>query len=153
MMIDWLLVVLYHPSIKGGYMMCTCSSSEWELDSSLQVGMKTDGNGRENLSTISVSVFYDGKRERERNSRVRERKRDITVTETGGNRKIYRNALLFNHHPLCINITLDTPLHKLFFKNMINVSCFLWLNREVHVLMLMNMREYMMCLLFFYRIF
>ena len=115
----------------------------------LEVGMKTDGNGWEDPSTISVSVFYYGKRERERNSWVRERKRDITVTETDGNRKIYRNALVFNHHSFCMNITLDTPLHKLFFKNMINISCFLLLNREVHVLMLMNMREYMMCLLFF----
>ena len=59
--------------------------------------------------------------------------------ETGGNRKIYHNALLFNHHSLCMNITLDTPLHKLFFKNMINISCFLWLNREIYVLMLRNM--------------
>ena len=150
MKIDWLLVVLYHPSIKGGYMMCTCSSSEWELDSSLQVGMKTDGNGRENLSTISVSVFYDGKRERERNSRVRERKRDITVTEMGGNRKIYRNALLFNHHSFCMNITLDTLLHKLFFKNMINISCFLRLKREIYLLMLRNMRGYMVCLFIFF---
>jgi len=58
------------------------------------LGMKTNGNGRENPSTISVSAFYTGKWERERNSRVRERKRDITDTETGGNRKIYRNALL-----------------------------------------------------------
>jgi len=80
--------------------------------------------------------FYYGKWERERNSRVRERKQDITVTEMGGNRNIYRNALLFNHHSLSMNITLDTPLHKLFFKNMVNVSCFL---REVHVLMLRNM--------------
>ena len=97
--------------------------------------MKTDGNGRENPSTISVFVFYYGKWERERNSRVRERKRDITVTETGGNRKIYRNVLLFNHHSLFMNITLDTPLHKLFLKNMINVSCIL---REAHILMLRN---------------
>ena len=87
--------------------------------------MKTDGNGRMNSSTISVSIFYYGKRERKRNSRVRERKRDITVTETGGNPKIYQKALLFNHHSLCMNITLNTPLHKLFFKNIINVSCFL----------------------------
>ena len=94
------------------------------------LGMKTDGNGRENLSTIFVSVFYYRKRERERNSRVREWKQDIMVTETGGNQKIYRNALLFNHHSLFMNITLDTPLHKLFFKNMINVSYFLRLNRE-----------------------
>jgi len=43
--------------------------------------MKTDENGRENPLTISVSVFYNGKRERERNSWVR--KRDITVTKTG----------------------------------------------------------------------
>ena len=59
----------------------------------LLLGMKTDGNGRENPSTISVSVFYYEKRERERNSQVRERKRDITVTETGGNQKIYQNTL------------------------------------------------------------
>ena len=111
--------------------------------------MKTDGNGRENPSTISVFVFYYGKWERERNSRVREQKRDITVTETGGNRKIYRNVLLFNHHSLRMNIILDTPLHKLFFKNIINISCFL---REVHVLMLRNMRGYMVCLLFISRI-
>ena len=68
------------------------------------VGMKTDGNGRENFSTIFV--FYTGKQERERNSRVQERKRDITDTETGGNRKIYRNVLLFNHHSFCMDITL-----------------------------------------------
>ena len=43
------------------------------------------------------------------------RKQDITVTEMGGNRKIYLNALLFNHHSLCMNKTLDTPLHNLFF--------------------------------------
>ena len=113
------------------------------------LGIKTDWNGRENSSTISVFVFYYGKRERERNSRVREWKWDITVMETGGNRKIYLNALLFNHHSLYMNITLDTPLPKLFFKNMINVFCFLLLNREVHVLMLRNMRGYIMCLLFF----
>ena len=87
--------------------------------------MKTDGNGQENYSTISVSIFYYGKRERKRNSRVREQKREITVTETGGNRKIYQKALLLNHHSLCMNITLNTPLHKLLFKNMINISCFL----------------------------
>ena len=99
----------------------------------------SDENGRnrqENLLNIFVFIFYYGKREQERNSQVRERKRDITVTETGGNRKIYRNALLLNHHSFCVNITLDTPIHKLFFKNMINISCFL---REIYVLMLMNM--------------
>ena len=101
--------------------------------------MKTDGNGRENPSTISVSAFYTGKWERERNSRVRERKRDIMVMETGGNRKIYWNVLLFNHHSFCMNITQDTPLHKLFFKNMINISYFLRLKREIHVLVLRNM--------------
>ena len=79
------------------------------------------------------------------NSRVRERKRDITVMETGRNWKIYRNVLLFNHHSFCINITLDTPLHKLFFKNIINISCFLLLNCEICVLMLRNMRGYMVC--------
>ena len=112
------------------------------------LGVK-DRNGRENLSTIFISVFYYRKRQREQNSRVRERKQDITVTETGGNRKIYRNALLFNHHSLFMNITLDTPLHKLFFKNMINVSCFLRLNHEVQVLMLSNIRGYMVWLLSF----
>ena len=105
---------------------------------------------RENHSTISVSVFYDGKRERERNSRVRERKRDITVTETGGNRKIYQNPLRFNHHSFCMNITQDTPLHKQIFKNMINISCFLRLKREIYVLMLRNMRGYMVCLFIFF---
>jgi len=45
--------------------------------------MKTDENGRENPLTISVSIFYNGKRERERNSWVRKRKRDITVMKTG----------------------------------------------------------------------
>ena len=123
----------------------------------MELGTKTDGNGQENPSIISVSVFYYGKRERERNSRVHERKQDITVTEIGGNWKIYRNALLFNHHSLSMNITLDTPLHNLFFKNMINVSCcFLRLNREIyidveeHVLMLTNMRGYMVCLFIFF---
>ena len=86
--------------------------------------MKTDENERENPSTISVSIFYYGKRERERNSRVRERKRDITVTEMGGNRKIYQNALLFNHHSLPMNITLDIALHKLFLKKY--DQCFLF---------------------------
>ena len=38
-----------------------------------------------------------------------------------------------------MNITLDTPLHKLFFKNMINISYFLLLNSEIYVLMLRNM--------------
>ena len=92
---------------------------------------------RKNYSIIFVSIFYYEKQERERNSQIRERnsqiweqKQDITDTETGGNRKIYQNALLFNHHSLCMNITLDTPLHKLFFKNMINVSYFLRLNRK-----------------------
>ena len=88
-------------------------------------GCEWDENGRENLSTIFVSVFYYGNQERERNSRIRKRKRDIMVMETSGNRKVYRNALLLNYLSLCVNITLDTPLHKLFFKNMINVSCFL----------------------------
>jgi len=74
------------------------------------------GMKKENPSSISVSIFYYRKQEREWNCWVRERKRDITVTETGGNRKIYRNALLINHHSLCMNVTLDTPLHKLFFK-------------------------------------
>ena len=101
-----------------------------------RLGMKTDGNGRENTSTISISVFYYGKQERERNRQERERKQDIQFTEIGGNRKFYRNVLLFNHHALFMNITIDTPLHKLFFKNMINISCFL---SEVHVLMLRNM--------------
>ena len=101
--------------------------------------MKTDGNRRENPSTISVSVFYYGKRERERDSQVREQKQDITVTETGGNRKIYRNVLLFKNHSFCMNITQDTPLHKLFFKNMINIYCFLQLKREIYVLMSRNM--------------
>ena len=107
----------------------------WLVD----LGMKTDGNRRENPAIIPVSVFYYGKRERERNSRVHERKQDITVTEIGGNWKIYRNALLFNHHSLSMNITLDTPLHNLFFKNMINVFCFIRLNRNIYILMLRNM--------------
>jgi len=51
-----------------------------------------------------------------------------------------------------MNITLDTPLHKLFLKNIINISCFLLLNREIYVLILRNMRGYMVCLLFFSRI-
>ena len=111
--------------------------------------MKTDGNGRENPSTISVSVFYYGKREQEWNSWVEERKRGMMVMEMGGNKKIYRNTLLFNHHSLCMNIILDTPLHKLFFKNMINISYFLRLKREIYILMLRNMRGYMVCLFFF----
>ena len=103
-----------------------------------KVGIKTDGNVRKNSTTITVYVFYYKNRERKRNSRVRERKRDITVTETDENRIIYQNILLFNHHSLCMNIILDTPLHKLFFLNMINISCFLRSNREVHLLMLRN---------------
>ena len=74
----------------------------------------------------------------------------MMVMEMGGNKKIYRNALLFNHHSFCMNITLDTPLHKLFFKNMINISCFLRLKREIYVLMLRNMRGYMVCLFIFF---
>ena len=35
-----------------------------------------------------------------------------------------------------MNITLDTPIHKIFLKNIINISCFL---REIYVLMLRNM--------------
>ena len=116
---------------------CTKVLLDWA--SPLKVGMKTDRNGWENCSTISVSVFYYGKREQEWNSWVEERKRGMMVMEMGGNKKIYRNTLLFNHHSLCMNIILDTPLHKLFFKNMINVSCFLRLNREIYVLMLRNM--------------
>jgi hypothetical protein len=60
-----------------------------DLTAVAPLGMKTDGNGRENPSTIFIFVFYYEKQERERNSWVRERKRDITVTETGGNRKIH----------------------------------------------------------------
>jgi len=108
------------------------------------VGRDENVRGRAgNSSTISVFVFYYEKRKRERNSRVRKRKRDITVTEMGGDRKIYRNVLLFNHHLFYMNITLDTPLHKLFFKIMIGIFCFIRLNREIYVLMLRNMREYM----------
>ena len=33
------------------------------------VGMKTDGNGWENPSPISVAIFFDRERERDRNSR------------------------------------------------------------------------------------
>ena len=49
-----------------------------------------------------------------------------------------------------MNITQDTPLHKLIFKNMINISCFLRLKREIYVLMLRNMRGYMVCLFIFF---
>src|SRR6185503_9352180 len=49
-----------------------------------------------------------------------------------------------------MNITQDTPLHKLFFKIMINISCFLRLKREIYVLMLRNMRGYMVCLFIFF---
>ena len=116
------------------------SPGPWERPiPSRRLGMKTYRNGRENSSTISVSVFYYGKWERERNNRIRERKRNIIVTEMGGNRKIYWNALLFKHHSLCMNITQDTLLHKLFFKNMINISCFLLLKHEIYVLMSRNM--------------
>ena len=79
------------------------------------VGMKIGGNGQENPSAASLHVFYNGKRERERNSWERKWKRNMQVTETDGNRKIYRNALLFNHHSPCMNITLYTLLRKLFF--------------------------------------
>ena len=41
-----------------------------------------------------------------------------------------------------MSTTLDTPLHKLFFKNIINISCFLLLNCEIYVLMLRNMYWY-----------
>ena len=77
--------------------------------------MKTDENGRETPSTISISIFCYEKQEREQNNREQERRRDIRVTEMGGNRKIYRNALLFNHHSPCMNITLYTLLRKLCF--------------------------------------
>ena len=54
------------------------SRALWSLDGVHQqapaVGMKTDASGRENPSTIFISVFYYRKRERERNSRARERK-------------------------------------------------------------------------------
>ena len=79
------------------------------------VGMKTDENGRETPSTISISIFCYEKQEREQNNREQERRRDRRVTETGENRKIYRNALLFNHHSPCMNITLYTLLRKLCF--------------------------------------
>jgi len=98
---------------------CHAQGVSWPHKSFLLYCIRTrDENGRngwENLSTVSVSVFYYGKREPEQNRREQERKRDIQVTEMGGNRKVYRNALLFNHHSAWINITLYTLLRKLFF--------------------------------------
>jgi hypothetical protein len=91
----------------------------------IQVGMKTEGNGWENPSTISVSIFYYRKREWERKSQERERKRDMRVTKMGGNQNINRNALLFNHRSPRMNITLHTLLLKLFLKNIIKVTYFL----------------------------
>jgi hypothetical protein len=79
---------------------------------SLQLGMKTDGNGQQNPSTISVPIFYYGKREWERNSQERER------NEIYGLRK---RVLLLNHRSPLMNITLHTILRKLFLKNMIKV--------------------------------
>jgi len=48
--------------------------------------------------------------------------------EMDGNWKLYQNALLFNRHSPCMNITLHTLLCKLFFQNMIKASCFICLN-------------------------
>jgi len=120
---------LISPSTILGSVPCRVwvRNASWPADGNMGygVGMKTDGTGGKTPQPFPFFIFYYGKRERERNSRVGKRKRDITVMETGGNRKIYWNALLFNHHSLCMNITLDTPLHKLFSKNIINISCFL----------------------------
>ena len=72
----------------------------------------------------------------------------------GGNRKIYQNVLLFNHHSLSMNITLDIALHKLFLKKY--DQCFLFptwstcTSVEEYVLMLRNMRGYIVCLSFFF---
>ena len=75
-----------------------------------------DGQEWKKLSIISVSIYYYGKAERKRNNWKWERKWDISVTEMGGNRKIYRKVLLFNFHSPCMNITLKTFLRSYFFK-------------------------------------
>ena len=41
------------------------------------LGLKTDRNGRENLSPISVTILFYQEREQDRNSRKRERDRNI----------------------------------------------------------------------------
>jgi hypothetical protein len=106
------------------------------------LGMKTDGNRRENhfRSRILLRKIETGAEwERERKQDIR----DVRVMETNGNRKIYRNALSLNHHSPHMNITLPECIvvkspftsHeynttyfftcKLFSKNMIKVSYFL----------------------------
>jgi len=41
------------------------------------LGLKTDGNGRENLSLISVAIFFDREWERDRNDWERKQDRNI----------------------------------------------------------------------------
>jgi hypothetical protein len=56
--------------------------------------MKTDGNGRENPSPVSVSAFYHRKRDRVRNSRERKQERDKRNCENEQKRKYYRKLII-----------------------------------------------------------
>jgi hypothetical protein len=72
------------------------------------VGMKTDGNGWENILSISVTIFFYW----ERNSRKRNGNRDIQVygngkirTENELNRKFSQGRHVTKHEPYTIVIT------------------------------------------------
>ena len=84
----------------------------------MQPKRSRDENGRKqqkkNPSIIFVSVFYSGKREQERNGWETGVEKGYAGCGNGRDRN--RNTLLFNHHSLRMNVTLDTPLRKLFFK-------------------------------------
>ena len=112
-------IYTYPPYLDGR----SCSKKERKKKAKIMLrGMNTDGNGWKNRER-------ERERERERNNRERKRKRDMLITETCGNRKIYRKALIFNLHSPYMNITLHTHLCKQFFhKNMIKTSCFLCLS-------------------------
>jgi hypothetical protein len=53
----------------------------------LQLGMKTDENGRKNPSPIFVSALYHWKQDRDRNSQERKRERDKRNCENEQKRK------------------------------------------------------------------
>jgi hypothetical protein len=60
--------------------------------------MKTDGTDRKTSQPFLFPYFITRNGSRIGIAGERERKRDIRITETDENRKVYRNVLLFNHH-------------------------------------------------------
>ena len=105
-LLDWLaLGMKTNRNWNRPYVLCLAGLARARDEN--QPELEQTGTGH--LST--VSVFYSGNWERERNSW----KWDIRVIETDENQKIYRNILLFNYHSTCMNITLYTLLRKLFF--------------------------------------